>query len=86
MARSMRHTPLVPRTNTDTEKKDKQIAHQRERKWVHDHLILQAATAEDFELDTFHNHPRAGREEFGKDGKQFVGHRAKYDETRLMRK
>ncbi len=86
MTRSMRHTPIVPRTNTETEKKDKQIAHQRERKWVHDHLNISAATIEDFELDTLHHHPRGGQMTFGKDGKQFVGSRAVYEEAHLMRK
>jgi hypothetical protein len=86
MARSMRHTPLVPRTATETEKKEKQRAHQRERKWVHDHLRLQAATVEDFELERFHEHPHSGRELFGKVGKQFVGSRAKFDDAALMRK
>jgi hypothetical protein len=86
MARSVRHTPLIPRTSTPTEKKEKQLAHQRERKWVHDHLRPQTATVEDFELENFHEHPHSGREQFGKDGKQFVGSRAKYDDAALMRK
>jgi hypothetical protein len=86
MARSVRHTPIVPIANSETEKDDKKIAHQRERKWVHDHLTLQAATTEDFELDKFHGHPKAGRAEFSKDGKQFIGHRAKYEDAQLMRK
>jgi hypothetical protein len=86
MARSTRHTPLVPRSNSETEKKEKQLAHQRERKWVHDHLTLQTASVEDFELLAFTHHPREGRETFGKDGKQFVGHRAKYEDAHLMRK
>ncbi len=86
MARSMRHTPLVPRTNTPTEKKEKKLAHQRERKWLHDHLTLQTATIEDFEIEAFHEHPHSGRETFGKYGKQFVGHRAIYEDPPLMRK
>jgi hypothetical protein len=86
MARSLRHTPIVPRANIPTEKDEKKLAHQRERKWVHDHLTLQAATVEDFELVKFHEHPRGGREMFAKDGKEFVGHRAKYEDAELMRK
>jgi hypothetical protein len=86
MARSVRHTPLVPRTTTESEKKDKQLAHHRERKWVHDHLNPQIAGAEDFDIVAFREHPRAGRDAFGKDGKLFVGSRAKYDDAPLMRK
>ncbi len=86
MTRSVRHTPIIPVANSETEKGDKKIAHHRERKWVHDHLTLQAATVEDFELAKFHEHPRAGRELFAKDGKQFVGHRAIYEDAHLMRK
>ncbi len=86
MSRSLRHTPIVPRTNVETEKDEKRLAHQRERKWLHDHLTLQAATMEDFEPELYHLHPRAGRADFGKDGKEFVGSRAAYDEAHLMRK
>jgi hypothetical protein len=86
MSRSMRHTPIIPATNKDTEKKDKQLAHQRERKWLHDHLNVQTATVEDFEIDVFHHHPREGRELFAKDGKQFIGSRAKYVDAHLLRK
>ncbi len=86
MARSLRHTPIVPRANIETEKDEKRIAHHRERKWVHDHLKLQHVTAEDFEIKMHHLHPKAGRELFGKDGKQFIGHRAKYDDAEQMRK
>jgi hypothetical protein len=86
MARSLRHTPIVPRANIDTEKDEKRMAHHRERKWVHDHLNPQNATTEDFELKSHHLHPKAGRETFSKDGKEFVGHRAKYDDAHLLRK
>lgn len=86
MTRSMRHTPIVPVTKNETEKNDKRLAHQRERKWLHDHLNPQTAADEDFEIARFYHHPREGRETFSKDGKQFIGHRAKYDDAQLMRK
>ncbi len=86
MARSMRHTPIVPVAKNETEKDDKRHAHQRERKWLHDHLNPQTVANEDFELEQFRHHPREGRELFAKDGKQFVGHRAKYEEAHLLRK
>ena len=86
MARSLRHTPIVPRANIDTEKDEKKAAHHRERKWLHDHLNLQNVTVEDFEPQPHHQHPKAGRESFSKDGKQFVGHRAIYEDAHLMRK
>ena len=86
MSRSQRQTPIVPRTNSETEKDEKRIAHQRERKWLHDHLNVQTASVEDFELTAPPQHPRAGQVEFGKDGKEFIGHRAVYEDPRQLRK
>jgi hypothetical protein len=86
MARSVRRTPLIPRKAIESEKLEKRLAHQRERKWVHDHLSPEVAADEDFDLVTFHEHPRKGRAAFGKDGKLFVGSRAKFDDAALMRK
>jgi hypothetical protein len=86
MSRSLRHSPIVPVANIESEKADKRNAHQRERKWLHDHLNPTTATAEDFELEAFHEHPHSGRMFFGKDGKEFLGSRAKYEDPRSLRK
>ena len=86
MSRSLRHSPIIPVANIESEKKDKQLAHGRERKWLHDHLNPQTASTEDFEIEVFHEHPHSGREVFAKDGKEFIGSRAVYDDPRALRK
>jgi hypothetical protein len=69
MTRSVRQHPFVANTAYESEKNDKRLAHQRERKWIHDHLTPTAATAEDFDIPTFHEHPKSGRDLFAKHGK-----------------
>ncbi|MCA0433992.1 MAG: hypothetical protein LCH46_12100 [Proteobacteria bacterium] len=86
MSRSLRHTPIVPNANVASEKEDKRQAHQRERKWFSDHISPQTVTAEDFEVEDFRLHPHSGRAIFGKDGKAFLGHRAKYEDPKTLRK
>ncbi len=71
MTRSMRTAPFVPVTNRESDKSDKKQAHQRERKWLHDHLNPKTATAEDFEIPEFHLHPHGGHDLFAKGGKQW---------------
>ena len=71
MTRSLRQNPFVPNSHNESEKSDKIIAHQRERKWVHDHLNPVRATIEDFDIVAFHNHPRSGRDTFAKAGRSF---------------
>jgi hypothetical protein len=58
MTRSVRQNPFVPKVPNDSEKNDKRLAHQRERKWIHDHLTPTSATAEDFDIVNFHEHPK----------------------------
>lgn len=86
MSRSLRHTPIVPVAKIESEKNEKRIAHHRERKWLHDHLNPQIAADEDFDIQTFHLHPHAGRDSFAKAGREFLGSRAIYDDPRAMRK
>lgn len=86
MSRSLRQSPIIPRLNVETEKAEKRIAHHRERKWLHDHLNPREATTEDFEIEAFHLHPHAGRDAFGKGGKEFLGSRAKFEDPRALRK
>jgi hypothetical protein len=86
MTRSMRHSPIVPRSNIETEKDEKKLAHQRERKWLHDHLNPQTASHEDFDLVDYHEHPKAGRDSFGKDGKEFVAHLTVQADPKILRK
>jgi hypothetical protein len=69
MTRSVRQNPFVPNIPNESEKNDKRHAHQRERKWIHDHLTPTAATAEDFDIVSFHEHPKSGRDLFAKHGK-----------------
>jgi hypothetical protein len=69
MTRSVRQNPFVPNIAHDSEKNDKRLAHQRERKWIHDHLTPQAAAVEDFDIVSFHEHPKSGRDLFAKHGK-----------------
>lgn len=69
MSRSIRQHPFVSNTAHESEKNDKRIAHQRERKWINDHLTPTAAAGEDFDMIAFHLHPRSGRDLFAKSGK-----------------
>ena len=69
MTRSTRHHPFTPNSTHISEKSDKVLAHQRERKWIHDHLNPVAATVEDYDIVTFHNHPKGGRDTFAKAGR-----------------
>lgn len=69
MSRSLRQNPFVPNTSHESEKNDKKLAHQRERKWINDHLSPTAAATEDFDIINFHLHPRSGRDLFCKAGK-----------------
>ena len=69
MTRSLRQNPFVPNSNNESEKSDKVLAHQRERKWIHDHLTPSMATTEDYDIVSFHKHPRSGRGSFAKAGK-----------------
>jgi hypothetical protein len=70
MSRSVRQNPFVAKSSHESEKNDKKLAHQRERKWIHDHLTPQAATTEDFDIVDFHLHPKSGRDLFAKHGKE----------------
>jgi hypothetical protein len=69
MTRSVRQNPFIANSSHESEKNDKKLAHQRERKWIHDHLTTQAATTEDFDIVSFHEHPKSGRGVFAKHGK-----------------
>jgi hypothetical protein len=69
MTRSVRQNPFVPNVPHESEKNDKRLAHQRERKWIHDHLTPSSATTEDFDIVAFHEHPKSGRHIFAKHGK-----------------
>jgi hypothetical protein len=69
MTRSVRQNPFVANTAYESEKNDKRLAHMRERKWIHDHLTPGAAAVEDFDIPTFHEHPKSGRDLFAKHGK-----------------
>ena len=71
MTRSLRQNPFVPNSTHESEKHDKVLAHQRERKWIHDHLNPVAATVEDFDIVDFHLHPKGGRGTFAKAGREF---------------
>jgi hypothetical protein len=68
MTRSVRQSPFLPNSSHESEKSDKRQAHQRERKWVHDHLHPEHVN-EDFELAAPHVHPKSGRDSFAKKGK-----------------
>lgn len=68
MTRSVRQTPFLSNTTRESEKKDKQLAHQRERKWLHDHLQPESV-GEDFDIVDHHEHPKSGRDTFAKKGK-----------------
>ncbi len=61
MSRSKRRTPIIPVANIESEKNEKRLAHQRERKWLHDHLNPRTASMEDFDIKMFHLHPHSGR-------------------------
>lgn len=69
MSRSIRQHPFMSNTAHESEKNDKRIAHQRERKWMHDHVRPQWAVDEDFDVTPFHLHPKSGRGLFAKGGK-----------------
>lgn len=81
MSRSVRNHPFLANTSHESEKSDKQRAHQRERKWFHDHLHPSDVVAEDFDIIVFHEHPKSGRVNFAKHGKAFHG----YTETALRK-
>jgi hypothetical protein len=68
MSRSVRHHPFLANSSHESEKSDKRLAHQRERKWIHDHLHPEHVM-EDFDLIAHHEHPRSGRDQFAKAGK-----------------
>jgi hypothetical protein len=68
MTRSHRN-PFIANAPIDSEKSDKQLAHQRERKWFNDHLHANTVQAEDFDIVAFHEHPKSGRQLFAKQGK-----------------
>lgn len=86
MSRSKRRTPIIPVANIESEKTEKRLAHQRERKWLHDHLNPRTVSMEDFDIKMFHLHPHSGRDSFAKGGREFLGHRAMYDDPRSMTK
>ena len=69
MTRSVRQHPFVANSTHESEKNDKRLAHQRERKWIHDHLIPSIPVDEDFDIVSFHEHPKSGRDYFAKHGK-----------------
>jgi hypothetical protein len=73
MTRSVRSNPFLANSTNESEKSDKQLAHQRERKWFHDHLHPEQVTVEDFDIIAHHEHPKSGREIFAKHGKAFHG-------------
>lgn len=70
MTRSVRTNPFVAKSSHESEKNDKKLAHQRERKWIHDHLKPGEAAVEDFDIVNFHEHPKSGRAFFAKHGKE----------------
>jgi hypothetical protein len=80
MSRSHRN-PFIANAPIESEKADKQRAHQRERKWFHDHLHPNVVQEEDFDIVSFHEHPKSGREIFAKHGKAFAE-----DNTQAQRK
>ncbi len=86
MSRSQRHTPIIPVANHESEKSEKRAAHHRDRKWLHDHLNPQTASAEDFDIKEFHLHPHSGRDNFSKGGREFIGHRVRYEDPRALTK
>ena len=86
MSRSLRHSPIVPRLNVETEKDEKRAAHHRERKWLHDHLTPTAVAVEDFDIPTYRLHPHAGHDGFAKGGKEFLGSRVRFEDPRSLRK
>jgi hypothetical protein len=86
MSRSTRHTPLVPVTNMESEKNEKRLAHQRERKWLHDHLKPNLAVVEDFDIVNYHEHPHSGSDSFAKQGKEFVSAAAAREDHKVLRK
>jgi hypothetical protein len=69
MTRSLRQNPFIANSSHESEKNDKRLAHQRERKWINDHLRPEEAGTDDFDIVTFHEHPRSGRHFFAKHGK-----------------
>lgn len=71
MTRSIRQVPFLPNTSHESEKNDKRLAHQRERKWFSDHLQPQAVS-EDFDIIAHHEHPKSGRGTFAKHGKAWA--------------
>jgi hypothetical protein len=71
MSRSHRN-PFIANAPIESEKADKQRAHQRERKWFHDHLQPNVVQEEDFDIVSFHEHPKSGRVIFAKHGKAFA--------------
>jgi hypothetical protein len=73
MSRSVRNHPFLANSSHESEKTDKRLAHQRERKWFHDHLHPSDVTQEDFDIIVFHEHPKSGRSTFAKHGKVFHG-------------
>ncbi len=68
MTRSHR-TPFIANAPIESEKTDKKLAHQRERKWFNDHLHANVVQKEDFDIVSFHEHPKSGRHLFSKHGK-----------------
>lgn len=71
MSRSVRHHPFLSNTAHESEKGDKRLAHQRERKWFHDHLHPEHVT-EDFDIVSHREHPKSGRGSFAKHGKAWA--------------
>lgn len=71
MTRSVRQTPFLSNTARESEKNDKRLAHQRERKWIKDHLHPEHVN-EDFDIATHHEHPKSGRGTFAKQGKAWA--------------
>jgi hypothetical protein len=73
MSRSSKNHPFLANSAHESEKSDKRLAHQRERKWFNDHLHPTDVTREDFDIIAFHEHPKSGRNTFAKHGKAFHG-------------
>lgn len=86
MSRSRRKTPKAAITSTESDKPWKQFASRRVRRWVDAHVNPQEATAADFDLVNYEEHPRSGQWTFGKDGKVWLGEASILDRRKWLRK
>jgi hypothetical protein len=73
-------------TNAASEKYDKQMASRRTRRWMDAHVSPHAASADDFDLVSYEEHPRSGGFTFRKDGKVWLGNSRSCNDTKWLRK